>query len=111
MTRAEETATQPLLAPKTATQPLLAPKTPHTRGTPTDVSPLLKLKATLQFFPVINMLADVALFVVLIEAKWYLWAVAVLAVMLLFLRFMSLYSALRPAPELTNFLLMCAPHD
>ena len=94
-----------------ATQPLLLKKQkkPVRRGTPTDVSPMLKAAAILRCFPVVDVATDVAMLGCLVGGGWYSWALAVGGLLVLQMRFLSLYVSMRPSPELSNLLLLYTP--
>ena len=96
-----------------AKKPLLLsssqPSAPALRGTPTDVTPYMKLVAAIALLPIVDFFTDIALLNVLLDAGWTGWALVVLTVGVLHLRFLSLYAALSPAPELSNFILMYIP--
>jgi len=100
---------EPAAAPGQETKALLDSHDPEYRTTPVDVSPWTKLTAVAALVPIIDLVTDMALFAVLLDAAWTGWALLVLLVFVLFLRFYALYSALTPAPDVSNYILMYIP--
>jgi len=79
------------------------------KGTPTDVTPWMKLAAAAALFPIVDFCSDIALFVVMLDNGWWGWALCIAMITILFLRFISLYAALSPATEVSNYVLIYIP--